>query len=147
MKKLNTWLFCVALTFGLSACNSVNPDEQLTNDIVGSYYYVETLDDDDDNDLYDITMQGTEKFNADKTCSEQLILMMTTIDDDWDEIDIELKFNVSGTWSIKDSCIQYNYAIDKTTIEVVKPVGMDNQMREYLKKHFLLSINESLIKD
>ena len=157
MKKLTIWLFSIALTFGFSACNfnstknSINPDAQLTENMVGSYYYVETLSEEDgDYDDFEIaTIESFEEFRADNTCTELMVLKGILYDEDWDEYDLELKISVAGTWNIKDSCLQYNYAIDKTTIELVEPKITNREAKEELlrgyKKYLLPSINENLI--
>ena len=132
MKKLNIWLFCIALTIGLIACNSTNPDAQLTKDIVGAYEYSiwpEDEDDDDDN-LY---IRGFAELNADKTFTDQMIETMyfDIFDHNYPGFGkLEVKYSTSGTWSIRDSCILYNYAKDKTTIEIIEPEDVEDE--EYL---------------
>ncbi|MDR2585955.1 MAG: hypothetical protein LBC84_07040 [Prevotellaceae bacterium] len=156
MRRLNTLLLCIALVFGFSACifnssnQSAKADAKLSKNLVGSYYHIQILSEDESDfgDFQVSTIESVEKFNADKSCTEETVLKGVMFDEDWDEYDMELKIVVSGTWSVVDSCIQYNYALDQTTLELVEPNITDPETKaevtEYLSQFLLPSIKEEL---
>jgi hypothetical protein len=143
MKKLifNVMLaFCGILLF--NSCN--NNDDRLRKEIVGTWSYSDSEENEEDGIITIVSANGTSTFKSNGTCKDDGIFTITYINDEGGQSNLKYKFDVKGKYEIQDSYIIYDYNPEDVNIKLLES---DNyNLSNLFAEHYIPQLKRTIIE-